>query len=575
LEEDLMAVAEVHGMNLVIVAGGLGSRLAPVTNYVPKFLVNIGKQTGYVEMLRYWTQYSKFGPAGNEDIIADLPGHDWGSLTVIVHSLYKDVVEAYHAMYFPQIPLIVKTVDVANGSAHAILSTCDHLAGKPVWFTWCDVLPVDELDLEAITETYFGANVVYTNYNNSNRYGLVRESHGWADVVPAIAPEQDGGCFGLYYISRYKPDSIVYENGQDFIEIIRQFGKIREQKIANIIDFGDTPKLIRTRSKADEAREFNSITYVDDYVLKAATNPQGEKILEKEIKWYEKIGKIGGLAVPSTWVAPDRRSFFMSKVEGVPIWKAWPEFSPVDRHFVLSQVIEFTDKLYEAGRFQMPMSQVLTDVRAEAEGKLKSRYLEIKDMIAAFGPVTVVNGVHIHLEPLEAIAMLGEALKNHYLKEAGYDDRNSLMYGYIHGDLQMSNAMVNLETRKVTIIDPRGYFGLSSIHGLKDYDTGKLLYALSGYDLFNYSKTFGIDRLGYEDLPLTEPREYCIDFKIPKPSHCGIEDIMNERFSQVHQLWLAVCWLGLAQYIKNDPVKSVCAHYHGMVLAQQALDSRW
>ena len=36
---------------LVIVAGGLGSRLAPLTDGIPKFLVNIGKNTGYVEIL--------------------------------------------------------------------------------------------------------------------------------------------------------------------------------------------------------------------------------------------------------------------------------------------------------------------------------------------------------------------------------------------------------------------------------------------------------------------------------------------------------------------------------------------
>ena len=61
-------------MNIVIVAGGLGSRLAPLTDYVPKFLVNIGKNTGYVEQVKYWDKL---------DCI--------DSLTVIVHSKYKDL----------------------------------------------------------------------------------------------------------------------------------------------------------------------------------------------------------------------------------------------------------------------------------------------------------------------------------------------------------------------------------------------------------------------------------------------------------------------------------------------------
>ena len=47
-------------MHVVIVAAGLGSRLAPLTNYIPKFLVNIGKQTGYVEQIKYWLAQDGF-----------------------------------------------------------------------------------------------------------------------------------------------------------------------------------------------------------------------------------------------------------------------------------------------------------------------------------------------------------------------------------------------------------------------------------------------------------------------------------------------------------------------------------
>lgn len=554
-----------YGLHLVIVAGGLGSRLAPMTNHIPKFLVNIGKQTGYVEMLRYWKQYSTFTyPEGSypDDIQEKdlyIEGYDPGSLTVICHSAYAPLVQAYHDMYFKDTPLIIKCVDVANGSAHAILSSCNHLEGKSVLFSWCDVIPVDTLPLDEMIELYTGNNVVFTNYNNTNRYGLVRTGTGWADVVPEPDPSEQGGIFGLYWINRFHTNA-TFNDGQDFVEIIRQYGPIREHKIEHIIDFGDTPKLIRTRKLTDEAREFNTIEYVaDKYVLKAATNNQGQDIIAKEIAWYETLGELNPknypMPVPKVWAAPSKDSFFMSKVEGVPIWKAWNDFGPLDRLFVLQQVIKGQDGLYRLGLRRVDKDIVLNDVDIEAGEKLRKRYREIQGVIAAFGPVRFVNGQELlEKDPLKTIGRLAWALETHYASNP------DTKYGFIHGDLQFSNSMVNIETREVTIIDPRGYFGKTVGFGLQDYDIGKLLYALSGYDHFNYDKSFGI-----------KLEKGHLSFQIKQPSHKGVEGIIADHFKYVHHLWLAVCWLGLAQYIKNDPVKSLAAHYHGLALAEHIL----
>lgn len=536
-------------MHLVIVAGGLGSRLSPLTDNVPKFLVNIGKNTGYVEMIRYWkTQLP---------IVSD----GTSSLTIIVHSKYKDLVNEYHKLYFPDVPLIVKCVDEANGSAHAILSTCHHLVGSSVVFAWCDIIPVGDLQLDSFSELYHGANIVFTNYNNSNRYGLVRTGEGWADVRPELVPNESGGCFGLYYVNHFTT-SVEYKDGQDFIEILHQFGKIREHRLANIIDFGDMPKLRRTQEHADEAREFNSVEFVgNDYVLKQATNHQGKAVLKREIEWYKRLDELLNPdldmrpAVPRTWIASDNTGFFMDRVQGVPIWKAWHDLSPVDRSFVVTQLIEQREDLFSLDVQDVPTEIVIRDVQIEAHTKLLDRYNEIRGVLDAFGTIKTVNRWTLREpNPEVTINRLFGALK------AYYESNGPHQYGFIHGDLQFSNSMVDMKTRKVTIIDPRGYFGKSVGLGLEDYDIGKLLYALSGYDSFNSSREFFITR---------ERTALCFD--IPHPSHDGVQGILTEHFKYVHQLWLAVCWIGLAQYIKNDPVKSIAAHYHGLMLAEKAL----
>lgn len=536
-------------MQLVIVAGGLGSRLSPLTDNIPKFLVNIGKNTGYVEMIRYWDR--------------QLELREFNALTVIVHSAYEQIVRAYHELYFPKIPLTIKTVDVANGSAHAILSTCEHLISDEVLFTWCDIIPGEDIDFKKINnaETFGMSNVIFTNYNNSNRYGLVPANGSVLYKKPVLLENERGGCFGLYYVNHFTTE-VSYNDGQDFIEILEQYGNIVEHELKSVIDFGDMPKLRRTQAKADEAREFNSIEFVGDYVLKQAMNEQGRKILKKEVEWYQHLDKLvqphnSRPAVPRTWIASDSSGFFMTKVQGIPIWKAWHQLSPVDRAHVLSQLIQQRRHLFELQTCEPGLPTVLEDVKQEALTKLIDRYDEIKGVLDAFGPIRSVNGHHLsELDPIKTIRRVHDALADYYSNGVLENE-----YGFIHGDLQFSNSMVNLDTMEVTIIDPRGYFGKTSLLGLEDYDIGKLLYALSGYDSFNTSRDFFISR-----------ERTALAFDIPAPSHNGVEGIMIGHFKPVHHLWLAVCWIGLAQYIKNDPIKSIAAHYHGLVLAEKCLD---
>jgi len=534
-------------MELVIVAGGLGSRLAPLTDHVPKFLVNIGKETGYVEMIRYWgTQF-------------DLEDH---GVTVIVHPKYVALVAEYHALYFPKIRLTIKTVEVANGSAHAIMSTCGHLEGQSVLFTWCDVIPaIRDLALDMLDPE---SNIVFTNYSNSNRYAMREVEPGV--LKPVLDPSEQGGCFGLYYVGKFR--QVEFKDGQDFIDVIEQYGPLKEQVVSKIIDFGDMPKLRRTQSHADDARSFNAVKFVGDYVLKEAVGPQGKNIMKREIAWYKRLDELlenpldVRPAVPRTWIAADGTGFFMDRVQGVPIWKAWPEMSPADRLYVIQQHFDTRRDLFNLDAQEVPLETLLRDVKTEAYTKLVDRYNEIRGVIDSFGPVTHVNGYELKEEdPLVTIKNVYDALERFYTNDFP-SQVGVRLYGFVHGDLQFSNAMVDMDTRKVTIIDPRGYFGKSELIGLEDYDIGKLLYALSGYDTFNTSREFFITKEGAH-----------LEFTIPAPSTEGIEEWCRGTFIHVHYLWLAVCWLGLAQYIKNDPVKSMAAHYHGLMLAERALSA--
>jgi hypothetical protein len=524
-------------MNVVIVAGGLGSRLAPLTNHIPKFFVNIGKETGFVKQIEYWTQYAS-------------------SITVIVHSSYRTLVREYYNMYFgasqPELPFHVVTVDGAHGSAHAIFSSCQHLEGSPVLFTWCDVLPGEHFRPEDLVGH---EAVAFTNYDHPNRYDLA-DRPGVKHKVPVLREDGRGGLFGVYAVAEYHPKP--YTKGQDFVELLTQYSKdgVFQLPMPSIIDWGDKPKLERVRSTADAARSFNSVEIHGDLVLKRALNTQGEQLIKKEIAWYEELDRRRTLVRrPKVWVSMDRDSFVMSKVKGVPVWQHWGTLDAENRRLVLRRLFDQADRLHSI-KEEFTTEIVQRDVKIEAHEKLLNRYREIAGVIDAFGPVQNVNGLYLRMSPLEIINGLYEKLAKHY------QGVNTM--SMIHGDLQMSNSMIDPDTLEITLIDPRGYFGQTKTYGVPEYDIAKLAYALSGYDLFNYSREFHLDHNGVHGA------SWGMKFKIPKPDLGGCALLM-ERFTEVHYLWLAVIWIGLAQYIKNDPVKSVAAHYHGLSIGQLLL----
>jgi molybdopterin-guanine dinucleotide biosynthesis protein A len=536
-------------ISIVIVAGGLGSRLAPLTNFIPKFLVNTGKNTGYVEQVRYWDKLYNFENA------AESKPNSITSLTVIVHSKYAAMIEAYHKLYFPDFPVIVKTVDEANGSAHAILSSCDHLIGKSVLFQWCDVMPgcADPV-FEHLCDAYAGQNVVFTNYEYPNRYGL---TGNWHDRVPELTADSSGGVFGLYFIYQYLPKAVVYEDGQDFVEVISQFGQIREHNLEKIIDWGDAAKLDQTRDTADKAREFNKISFHGDLVLKESISDKGDVLMLNELSWYDEVVKTGSrVSIPRVWVDVDhRQSFVMSRVQGVPAYEFWLKADEAAQPLIFNKIIEQLRFIHDAQPMRVDEETFVEDIKAEAEHKLIARCAEIKDLIDSFGKVTIVNGFDLGgAEAAETIYALETMIQQQYTVP---------QYSLIHGDLQLSNSMID-RNWNVTIIDPRGYFGKTLKYGLSDYDYGKLLYSVFGYDLFNYSRTFHIEKLQNGELNFTIPR-------LPVGAACKEE--MKKVFKPVHYMWMAVNWIGLAQYIKNDPVKSVCAYYHGLSLANQLVNA--
>lgn len=497
---------------VVILGAGLGSRLNPITNHIPKVLVNYKQHT----VLKYL--HDVYSTLGADRII------------VVVHSKYKDTVKGYANSVGINIEILC--VDEPYGSYYAIGMIAGEIIGDNVVFNWCDVIP-------EFNNFSWDQTAIYT-YGNSCRYKFKNR-------VIYKSPLNDGNVVGVYQFKRFpdvfgtrNPETIKrVSNGEDLIDNI--YGKACDQEeLKNLVDIGDLEKLKAAHKNVEINREFNEIEINETTVVKTALNQRGQELQFKELQWYSKVNT---QSVPTIYTVTEN-SFSMERINGTPM-SNFIKFS--------GNKVKLIDEILKACTFShdfisMPEQSVKADVKKEAYTKVIERCESIKELIDSFG-VKYVNGLK-----------LGR-LKTLLNKAYPYLVNQALSTPYsavIHGDPNFSNIFMGLDG-KIKFIDPRGYFGFTEVAGPRIYDESKILYALSGYDEFNSDPSWGGLSIHGQNATVNIT-----------PLFDGYEDL--EFVTLEHKLWLAIIWVSLAGYFKNNPLKAVSAYFYGMYLLTKTLN---
>jgi len=176
----------------------------------------------------------------------------------------------------------------------------------------------------------------------------------------------------------------------------------------------------------------------------------------------------------------------------------------------------------------------IKNINFECYDKIIERINKIKPIIDYY-KINSVNGIKI-----ESLTFVLNKMKKILTSDL------SNQYSLIHGDCTFSNTMID-SNDKIYFIDPRGYFGKSLLYGPKEYDYAKLLYSLSGYDLFNVDNLFSIE---IENQNIKFNIETFLD---------GLHIIINDKV----KAWLVIIWFGLAQYNSNNVLKCLASYYNG------------
>ena len=248
-----------------IVACGKGSRLNPLTNHIPKVLVNLNNDNILSKIVSYWKQYCK-------------------RFIVLINCEYNSYIRFYLSEY-DDITYEIRNVEITDGqeNSYTIKNGLYGLDGLSLLLTWCDVFPNEPIMFNTIND-----NCIFINnyYNYKSRY-YAKEPN----IIHKTEDYTKGNIIGIYYFKKYTT-LINNHDKEDICDCyLDNYSSFQTYELNDIIDIGDMEKLqLYLKHNIFNTRYFNTITKVDKITIKKSSNCKyGDSIIKKEIEFYNYI----------------------------------------------------------------------------------------------------------------------------------------------------------------------------------------------------------------------------------------------------------------------------------------------
>ena len=543
-------------MNILIVAAGLGTRVSNITfSVIPKFLINIDENNGLFYMLQFWKQYSK-------------------NIFLIIHPSFQKITDYFIETFHPDIHITYIFYEENDGTAFTIQNVLKRNRNlfqneHKLLITWCDIYPEISLDsslsLFSDDDSNSTTDITVFTFGNECRYKITEENR-----IENVG-KTGGNIIGIYFFKDYRLlFSNEFQKGKDIVEYLEELGTIGTFPLNKINDFGDEEKIQNLRNEMNIKnsnklfhRFFNEIKVKNGNLMKRPINEMGENIFDKESNWYKFLMNHPYqndfiFPIPQIRVINSNKNtkyMIMEYLENyIPLYK-YLNMNPNECEFLIEKVLNETHILHKIESKDVSKIEFLHDLKMEIYDKIKNRIEDIKPILESIPYLQKVNNIQI-----DSFEVILEKIKNIFLNEY-ISHKNKFKYSLIHGDLNFSNLLIHPQTKDIRFIDPRGYFGNSTIFGPSEYDEAKILYGIMGYDNFNTNSAFQPTQLNLQDLS--------IEFTISK--YPVSDYFLHNHFNKFHYAFLTIIWLGLAQYNKNNYWKCVCSYYHGLYIGTKYL----
>lgn len=503
---------------VVICASGKGTRLLPITEHIPKLLVNIDNANMLGKIIQYWKSYSN-------------------KFVIIIDSMYNIMVNFYLNLLNIEYEII--NVDCVNGEENSY--TINHALSnkkfidKKILITWCDIFPETIIP----KNVFENKNIIFT-YKNYGRYDAYDNT---------IVKKPFGNIIGIYYFYSFKQIS-NFEPKMDICDCYENnFGKFETFEIDILNDIGDYSKLceyIKQTKNRYSTRYFNEITDLSgDIIEKKSTCLYGDNIITREMSFY----KYHCLDNIPEVVEFGEKFFKMKKVlKSSSFTDVFNNSTVVNQVKLLENVISELDKIHNVECYDVKLYDLSTDIKIEFNHKVLERIENVKPLLSCFSNIKYVNKIKI-------------IYNHHYIIDEIYDyikqyfNSKNVKYNTIHGDPHFSNILTD-NNNKIWFIDPRGYFGNTKLFGIKEYDISKLMYSLSGFDQINNNPNhfFIIDN-----------NKNSIDVNINNNIDLYLR--LFEKYDKNILIKMTILhWFGLTDYSKNNIHKCISSYYYGIYL---------
>ncbi len=278
-------------------------------------------------------------------------------------------------------------------------------------------------------------------------------------------------------------------------------------------------------------------------IVKRAKNEEGRRKLQRELAFYKILKKSGiDFPVPSL-LQQDEHSYTMKYYHDfVPLYRVYWNTTSDHQTQILSRVYSYLDTLHTYKLHSISKKMYLDSFIFEVYTKPLARFIAIEPFLRQYS-FTHVNGVKLDTFQ-ELLDWIQQSVTKIIEKKKNFE------FCVIHGDCQFNNILYKEETSELLFIDPRGYFGTSEIFGPVEYDSAKLLFALSGYDLFD---SMNVTSLEYEGDSLILP----ILWK---------DETLFQRKGLDILLFLSI-WLSNAHSFLETPKKAVFSYYYALYIS--------
>jgi len=488
---------------VIIQAGGAGTRLEKYTYNKPKGLVSVDSLPMIFHTFRAFK----------------------GSKFIIIGDYKYEVLKEYLRIFSGVDYVLIKAQ--GKGTCGGLKEALNFIPQKDSFLIiWSDlILPKDfTLDIES----------------NKNYIGISKDFEcRWSYKNEKFIEEKskEFGVAGFFILNNKKAIHDVPASGE-FVRYLKEKNlSFEEIPLYRTKEFGEKKEYENYIFSKNVSRPFNKLYIKDNKFVKEPIDKKGYELSEYEKEWYRFVITKEYDSIPKVY---DFNPLTLEKIEGFSPSNLRNESLSVKRQ-IIDQILLSFEKLHNTSE---PIKSNFFSLEKEYYIKTFERITKVFKLIPFSTNKEIKINKKWYLNPF----YIEEEIKNFARKF--YPDK----FYVIHGDPTFSNILIKKESKKVYLIDPRGYFGFTKIYGDRDYDYAKLYYSVVGnYDMLNQKKF---------SLKIEEDE---VNLEIESNNYEELEDYFFENIGKDKREKIkflhSIIWLSLTTYAWDD-YDTICASFY-------------